>query len=337
MSFKYLITGGTGFIGSNFIDCILKNSKDDILNLDCHTYAANITNEQKWLQNKKYKHVKLDICQTFELKKIVLDYKPDYIINFAAESHVDSSILNPEIFLKTNVFGCMSMLQLTRELMKDTYYQNHSKFRFHHISTDEVYGESLSPEHRFNELSPYRPSSPYAASKASADHLVHSWARTYKIPYLITYSSNNFGPYQYKEKLIPKVIECALRNKKIPIYGSGKQFRDWLYVEDHVNAIIKLSQSNIFNSTYNVSSNNIKTNLELVYFLCDILDHEKTSVSKDCKSYRELIDFVEDRPGHDFGYSLDTSKIEKDLNWNAQSDFEKSLHTTVMHYLSHFS
>ena len=323
--YKILVTGGSGFIGSNFIYyCLNKNNK--VLNFDKLTYAGNLSNLNEEESNKNYHFIQGDICNKNKLTKSIEKFKPDFIVNFAAETHVDRSIENSSSFIKTNILGTSVLLDCCLENID----KNINDFKLLHISTDEVYG-SLDRQGFFTEESPYNPSSPYSASKASSDHLVNAWHKTYGIKTNIINCSNNYGPFQFPEKLIPLVIISAIRENSLPVYGTGKNIRDWLYVEDHCRAIYNVLLNGKIGVTYNVGGGEEKTNLEVVNNICDILDD--IYPSENLKSYKELIKFVEDRPGHDFRYAIDYSKLKNELSWQPKESFNSGLRKTVDWYL----
>ena len=323
--YKILVTGGSGFIGSNFIYyCLNKNNK--VLNFDKLTYAGNLNNLKKEESNKNYHFIQGDICNKNKLTKSIEKFKPDFIVNFAAETHVDRSIENSSSFIKTNILGTSVLLDCCLENID----KNINDFKLLHISTDEVYG-SLDRQGSFTEQSPYNPSSPYSASKASSDHLVNAWHKTYGIKTNIINCSNNYGPFQFPEKLIPLVIISAIRENSLPVYGTGKNIRDWLYVEDHCRAIYNVLLNGKIGDTYNVGGGEEKTNLEVVNNICDILDD--IYPSENLKSYKELIKFVEDRPGHDFRYAIDYSKLKNELSWQPKESFNSGLRKTIDWYL----
>jgi len=323
--YKILVTGGSGFIGSNFIYyCLNKNNK--VLNFDKLTYAGNLNNLKKEESNKNYHFIQGDICNKNKLTQSIEKFKPDFIVNFAAETHVDRSIENSSSFIKTNILGTSVLLDCCLENID----KNINDFKLLHISTDEVYG-SLDRQGSFTEESPYNPSSPYSASKASSDHLVNAWHKTYGIKTNIINCSNNYGPFQFPEKLIPLVIISAIRENSLPVYGTGKNIRDWLYVEDHCRAIYNVLLNGKIGDTYNVGGGEEKTNLEVVNNICDILDD--IYPSGNLKSYKKLIKFVEDRPGHDFRYAIDYSKLKNELSWQPKESFNSGLKKTVDWYL----
>lgn len=330
-----IVTGGAGFIGSNFILDWFDNKSEEIINIDSLTYSGNIKNLEHIKSNKNLISIKGDICNQELIKKTFEDYKPRAVINFAAESHVDRSIGSPENFIKTNILGVYNLLEVSKEYWKNLSSDKKNHFKFYHISTDEVYGELQINDPSFKEENPYAPNSPYSASKASSDHLVRAWNQTYGLPTLISNCSNNFGPYQYPEKLIPLCILNSLQNKNIPIYGDGKQVRDWLYVKDHCSAIRAILDKGSSGETYNIGGSNEKTNLEVVYSICDILDHLKPNEKGN--SYRELITYVKDRPGHDKRYAINSEKISQEIGWTPKENFESGISKTVHWYLENTS
>ncbi len=328
----YFITGGSGFIGSNFIHHLFENNiASKVINLDKLTYAGNENNLNQFRTDKRYQFIKGDICDTTVVRSVLQNHKPDVIVHFAAESHVDRSIDGPAEFIQTNVVGTLNLLNESFLRLKKKGTLLNGSFRFIHVSTDEVYG-SLGDTGKFLESTPYDPSSPYSASKASSDHLARAWYRTYGFPVMITNCSNNYGPYQFPEKLIPLMIINALAGKPLPVYGDGLNVRDWLYVRDHCEAIQSVIDSGQLGETYNIGGNNEITNIEIVETICDILDQEVPRLSG--KSYRELITFVSDRPGHDFRYAIDASKIETNLGWSPKENFPSGIQKTIQWYLS---
>jgi dTDP-glucose 4,6-dehydratase len=324
---KILITGGSGFIGSNYIHQELANSDNTILNLDKLTYAGNKDNLISLSKNSRYQFMKGDICDYKLVSNLIKEFDPDSIVHFAAESHVDRSIESPLEFVRTNILGTTTLLD---SALKFSNWKNNNKFRFLHISTDEVFG-TLGKDGLFTEDTPYKPSSPYSASKASSDHLVRSWFNTFSFPILITNCSNNYGPYQFPEKLIPLMIANCLDEKPLPIYGAGENIRDWLYVKDHCNAIKTVLKSGTIGETYNIGGNNEIKNIDIVKLICSILDKLKPLASG--KSYSHLITFVKDRPGHDFRYAIDSTKIKRYLNWEPNETFETGIRNTIKWYL----
>ena len=330
-----LVTGGAGFIGSNFVLNWLSTQNEGLINLDSLSYAADLNNLESISENKEYFFIKGSIEDQNLIEQILEKYNPRAVINFAAETHVDRSIENPEIFMKTNILGTFHLLNASLKFWKKISLDDQKKFKFLHISTDEVFGSLSLEDEKSNELSPYKPNSPYSASKAASDHLVRAWGETYKLPVITTNCTNNYGPHQFPEKLIPLLIHNCLNNKKLPIYGKGENVRDWLYVEDHCEAIKEVLVKGSIGETYNIGGNNEKTNIEIVKTVCSTLDEIKPR--KNNSSYKELITFVEDRPGHDFRYSLDISKIKKELNWQPQETFESGIRKTILWYLENMN
>ena len=326
-----VITGGAGFIGSNFILKWLENSKENILNIDNLSYAANLRNLEVIESDPRYSFIKTDIQNQNEITEIIKELKPRAILNFAAESHVDRSIEGPESFINTNILGTYSLLEASLNYWNELDESDKKIFRFFHISTDEVFGSLNLNEKKSTENSSYKPNSPYSASKAASDHLVRAWHHTFKLPTLVSNCTNNYGPHQHEEKLIPLVITKALKNENLPIYGDGKNIRDWLYVEDHCEAIMKILENGKPGETYNIGGNCEKSNLEVVDEICKILDFKNPK--QNGSSYSEQIKFVKDRPGHDFRYSLDIAKIENNLNWKPKESFASNIEKTVQWYL----
>ena len=327
-----IVTGGAGFIGSNFILSWLERFDEKIMNIDNLSYAADLNNLKDIENNSNYSFKKLNIQNQDEITTLILETKPRAILNFAAESHVDRSIEDPENFINSNIIGTYSLLNASLQYWNSLDEREKENFRFFHISTDEVFGSLNINEKKSTEESPYKPNSPYSASKAASDHLVRAWHHTFELPTLISNCTNNYGPHQHHEKLIPLIITNALENKNLPIYGDGKNIRDWLYVEDHCEAIIKILANGKPGETYNIGGSCEKNNLEVVSEICKILDSIKPK--QDGSSYEEQIEFVKDRPGHDFRYSLDTSKIEKDFNWKPKESFTSGLEKTIQWYLN---
>lgn len=343
---KILITGGAGFIGSALIRFLINQTENEVLNLDKLTYASDLQSLKIVSSNSRYQFVKGDICDKKIVSKIFKNFQPDIVMHLAAESHVDRSIDGPKNFIQTNITGTLVMLESARQYWNNQ--NNTDNFLFHHISTDEVYG-SLIKTGSFTEKSNYNPSSPYSASKASSDHLVRSWYHTYGLPVVITNCSNNYGPYQFPEKLIPVTILNALERKSLPVYGNGENIRDWLHVEDHVSALYRVICYGKLGETYNVGGNNEKTNIDVVNIICEILDKLVPPQSKNkkiiykmknlkrtkrsIKSYKDLITFVKDRPGHDFRYAVNANKIKKKLDWKPKETFETGIEKTIKWYL----
>ncbi|NYT74341.1 dTDP-glucose 4,6-dehydratase [Halomonas sp. QX-2] len=350
----FLITGGAGFIGSAVVRELIQNSAHHVVNVDKLTYAGNLESLANVETNERYTFVQADICDANAMQQLFEKYQPDVVMHLAAESHVDRSIDGPAEFIQTNVVGTAVLLEAARSYWKVLQEQDSAKaeaFRFHHISTDEVYGDLEGTDDLFTEETSYAPSSPYSASKASSDHLVRAWQRTYGLPTLVTNCSNNYGPYHFPEKLIPLMILNALAGKSLPVYGDGQQIRDWLYVEDHARALIKVATEGQVGETYNIGGHNEQTNLHVVETICEILDElvlgEKLGMRSEenganpsqaqrspLTTYKELITFVTDRPGHDVRYAIDASKIERELGWVPEETFETGLRKTVQWYLA---
>ncbi|WP_296802327.1 dTDP-glucose 4,6-dehydratase [Thiolapillus sp.] len=331
-----LITGGAGFIGSALIRHLIENTGYRVVNLDKLTYAGNLESLEPVSGDERYVFEKVDICDGAEVRRVFREHQPSAIMHLAAESHVDRSIDGPAGFIETNVTGTTVLLEAARAYWNDLAEGEKQQFRFHHISTDEVYG-SLGPEGMFTESSPYQPNSPYSASKASSDHMVRAWHETYGLPVLITNCSNNYGPYQFPEKLVPLIILNALAGKSLPIYGRGDQIRDWLYVDDHARALLRVLEQGRIGETYNIGGHNEKTNLEVVKTLCGILDEKRPEHPQGISRYEELITHVADRPGHDQRYAIDADKIERELGWVPEETFETGMVKTVDWYLENDS
>ena len=331
---KILVTGGAGFIGSAVIRHILNNTNDSVVNLDKLTYAGNLESLSEVETNDRYSFEKVDICNQIELERIFTMHQPDLVMHLAAESHVDRSIDGPAEFIETNIVGTYRLLEAARKYWNHLDDNRKTIFRFHHISTDEVYGDLEGPEDLFTETTNYAPSSPYSASKASSDHLVRAWQRTYGLPTLITNCSNNYGPYHFPEKLIPLVILNALEGKPLPIYGNGMQIRDWLFVEDHARALYKVITDGIVGETYNIGGHNEKANIDVVKTICSLLEELVPNKPLGVEYYKDLITYVADRPGHDVRYAIDASKIERELGWQPEETFESGIKKTVEWYLN---
>ncbi|EFE10312.1 dTDP-glucose 4,6-dehydratase [Citrobacter youngae] len=335
---KILVTGGAGFIGSAVVRHIIKNTQDTVVNVDKLTYAGNLESLAEVSENHRYYFEHADICDKAAMERIFATYKPDAVMHLAAESHVDRSITGPAAFIETNIVGTYVLLEAARGYWNGLDADKKQAFRFHHISTDEVYGDLPHPDEvaaggvfpLFTEKTAYAPSSPYSASKASSDHLVRAWLRTYGFPTIVTNCSNNYGPYHFPEKLIPLVILNALEGKALPIYGKGDQIRDWLYVEDHARALYTVVTKGVVGETYNIGGHNEKKNLDVVHTICDLLDE---IVPKE-GSYRDQLTYVADRPGHDRRYAIDAAKISNELGWKPQETFESGIRKTVEWYLS---
>jgi len=334
---KILVTGGAGFIGSALIRHIIDNTDDSVVNVDKLTYAGNLESLSHISQSPRYAFERVDICDRAELDRVFCEHQPDAVMHLAAESHVDRSIDGPAAFIETNIVGTYTLLEAVRQYWQGLGESRKLAFRFHHISTDEVYGDLDGPEDLFTESTPYAPSSPYSASKASSDHLVRAWQRTYGLPVLITNCSNNYGPYHFPEKLIPLIILNALEGKPLPVYGKGNQVRDWLYVEDHARALYKVVTEGDVGETYNIGGHNEKQNIEVVHTLCELLDELRpvgaNPLTQFLSSYKDLIAHVQDRPGHDVRYAIDASKIQRELGWTPEETFETGIRKTVEWYL----
>lgn len=335
---KILVTGGAGFIGSAVVRHIIKNTQDAVVNVDKLTYAGNLESLADIENSERYAFEHADICDGEAMARVLATHQPDAVMHLAAESHVDRSITGPAAFIETNIVGTYVLLEAVRKYWSELDATKKAAFRFHHISTDEVYGDLIHPDEvakgtalpLFTETTAYAPSSPYSASKASSDHLVRAWLRTYGLPTIVTNCSNNYGPYHFPEKLIPLVILNALEGKPLPIYGKGDQIRDWLYVEDHARALYVVVTQGKPSETYNIGGHNEKKNLDVVYTICDLLDE----IVPKAVSYREQITYVTDRPGHDRRYAIDADKISSELGWKPQETFESGIRKTVEWYLA---
>ena len=353
MSKKILVTGGAGFIGSAVIRHLINDTEHSVINVDKLTYAGNLSSLASVSDHPRYAFEQVDICDANELKRVFNTHQPDIVMHLAAESHVDRSIDGPGEFIHTNIVGTYTLLEQARAYYESLPFERRESFRFHHISTDEVYGDLPHPDEvsgegldlpLFTETTAYAPSSPYSASKAASDHLVRAWQRTYKLPTLVTNCSNNYGPYHFPEKLIPLMILNALAGKPLPVYGKGNQIRDWLYVEDHARALVVVATQGKIGETYNIGGHNEKQNLEVVKTICTILEELAPSEANpnidtyscqpgNADSYLALIKYVQDRPGHDMRYAIDASKIERELGWKPQETFESGIRKTVQWYL----
>lgn len=329
---KILITGGAGFIGSAVIRHIIQNTSNQVLNIDKLTYAGNLESLKEIDQHPNYQFEQIDICDTEQITAAIDAFQPHAIMHLAAESHVDRSIDGPAAFIQTNIVGTYTLLEAARKYWMGLDAEAQQNFRFHHISTDEVYGDLEGTTDLFTETTSYTPSSPYSASKASSDHLVRAWHRTYGLPVIVTNCSNNYGPYHFPEKLIPLVILNALDAKPLPVYGNGQQIRDWLFVEDHARALYKVVTEGVVGETYNIGGHNEKQNIEVVKTICKILDELKPQANG--QAYASLITFVKDRPGHDLRYAIDAAKIQNELGWTPTETFETGIRKTVEWYLN---
>ncbi|GAB3289727.1 dTDP-glucose 4,6-dehydratase [Pseudidiomarina andamanensis] len=330
---KILITGGAGFIGSAVIRHIIQETQHEVINVDKLTYAGNLENLTSVVDSSRYIFEKVDICDRVNLDRVFSEYKPDAVMHLAAESHVDRSIDGPAAFIQTNIVGTYTLLEAARNYWSKLDTKEKEDFRFHHISTDEVYGDLEDTGELFTESTPYSPSSPYSASKASSDHLVRAWHRTYGLPILITNCSNNYGPYHFPEKLIPLMILNALEGKPLPVYGKGHQIRDWLYVEDHARALLTVLTQGKVSETYNIGGHNEKQNISVVRTICSLLEELTPQKPNGVERFEDLITYVKDRPGHDLRYAIDATKLEKELNWTPLETFESGLRKTVKWYL----
>jgi dTDP-glucose 4,6-dehydratase len=331
---KFLVTGGAGFIGSALIRHIIDETDDTVVNLDKLTYAGNLESLLSVSGSDRYSFEKVDICDRAGLDRVFSKYRPDVVIHLAAESHVDRSIDGPAAFIETNIVGTYTLLESARLYWQSLSDESRLKFRFHHVSTDEVFGDLEGFEELFTEETSYAPSSPYSASKASSDHLVRAWSRTYGLPVVLTNCSNNYGPYHFPEKLIPLIILNGLEGKPLPVYGDGKQIRDWLYVEDHARALYLVATESAPGETYNIGGHNEITNIAVVNLLCDLLEELVPQRPEGVDRYHDLITFVKDRPGHDARYAIDASKIYNELGWKPVETFESGIRKTVQWYLS---
>ena len=330
---KIIVTGGAGFIGSAVVRHLINDTKHDVLNIDKLTYAGNTESLATVSGSDRYQFHQIDICDRALLSRVFEAFQPNIIMHLAAESHVDRSIDGPDAFIETNIVGTYQLLEAARAYWSQLNVDKKKGFRFHHISTDEVYGDLLTTDDMFTESSPYIPSSPYSASKASSDHLVRAWYRTFGLPIVLTNCSNNYGPYHFLEKLIPHMILNALAGKPLPIYGKGHQIRDWLFVEDHARALVRVATMAEVGESYNIGGHNEKQNIEVVQMLCALLEELRPKKPVGISHYQDLITYVEDRPGHDQRYAIDASKIERELGWQPLETFETGLRKTVNWYL----
>ncbi|MBN3228273.1 dTDP-glucose 4,6-dehydratase [Pectobacterium sp. CHL-2024] len=331
---RILITGGAGFIGSALVRYILTETQDSVVVVDKLTYAGNLSSLAPVADSSRFAFEQVDICDRAELDRVFTAYQPALVMHLAAESHVDRSIDGPAAFIETNIVGTYTMLEAARHYWQNLADADKRAFRFHHISTDEVFGDLHGTDDLFTETTPYAPSSPYSASKASSDHLVRAWLRTYGFPTVITNCSNNYGPYHFPEKLIPLVILNAVAGKPLPVYGDGAQIRDWLFVEDHARALYKVVTEGEIGETYNIGGHNERKNIEVVQTICALLEELAPNKPAGVAHYRDLITYVKDRPGHDMRYAIDAGKIERELGWRPEETFETGMRKTVSWYLN---
>ncbi len=331
---KILVTGGAGFIGSAVVRHIINHTQDSVINVDKLTYAGNLESLVNVEKDKRYAFELIDVCDRAELDRVFEKHKPDVVVHLAAESHVDRSIDGSAAFIQTNIVGTYTLLEAARSYWQGLCGVQKANFRFLHVSTDEVYGELDLLDSPFTENNRYAPSSPYSASKASSDHLVRAWYKTYGLPVVISNCSNNYGPYQHSEKLIPRMISCALEGNPLPIYGRGEQVRDWLYVEDHVRALVSILTQGRIGETYNIGGQSERRNIDVVRAICTLLEEFAPNKPKGLTQYEQLISYVADRPGHDMRYAIDANKIQTELGWQPYESFESGLRKTVVWYVN---
>ncbi|WP_219012601.1 dTDP-glucose 4,6-dehydratase [Shewanella algae] len=331
---KILVTGGAGFIGSAVIRHLINNTQDSVINVDKLTYAGNLESLVSVEKDKRYAFELIDVCDRAELDKVFDNHKPGAVVHLAAETHVDRSIDGPAAFIQTNIVGTYTLLEAARSYWQGLCGVQKANFRFLHVSTDEVYGELDLLDSPFTENNRYAPSSPYSASKASSDHLVRAWYKTYGLPVVISNCSNNYGPYQHSEKLIPRMISCALEGNPLPIYGRGEQVRDWLYVEDHVRALYSVLTQGRIGETYNIGGQSERRNIDVVRAICTLLEEFAPNKPQGLTKYEQLISYVADRPGHDMRYAIDANKIQTELGWQPYESFESGLRKTVAWYVN---
>ena len=331
---KIVITGGAGFIGSAVVRHIIENTQDSVVNVDKLTYAGNLESLESVENNPRYAFEQVDICDAKALARVFEQHQPDAVMHLAAESHVDRSSDGSTAFIETNIVGTYTLLETARTYWNGLSDEKKAAFRFHHISTDEVYGDLEGTDDLFTETTPYAPSSPYSASKASSDHLVRAWLRTYGLPTIVTNCSNNYGPFHFPEKLIPLMILNALDGKPLPVYGNGQQIRDWLFVEDHARALYKVVTEGEIGETYNIGGYNEKANIDVVHTICALLEELAPNKPEGVVKYEDLITYVKDRPGHDVRYAIDAAKIGRELGWKPQETFESGIRKTVEWYLN---
>jgi dTDP-glucose 4,6-dehydratase len=329
---RILVTGGAGFIGSAVIRLLI-SEEVEVLNIDALTYAGNLESLASVDGSSRYRFLRANICDRAAIENAFERFQPDGVMHLAAESHVDRSIDGPAEFIQTNIVGTYNLLEVARAYWSKLETDRQQTFRFHHISTDEVYGDLGETTELFHESTAYDPSSPYSASKAASDHLVRAWHRTYKLPVVLTNCSNNYGPYHFPEKLIPLMILNAINGKPLPVYGQGQQIRDWLYVEDHARALLEVIRRGKVGQTYNIGGHNEKRNIEVVHAICDLLEELRPEKPAGIQNYRDLITYVKDRPGHDVRYAIDASKIQRDLGWVPRESFESGLRKTVVWFI----